>query len=81
MKKILMLIHDGFEEIEALTPVDLCRRAGVEVCVCSMTGNRTIHGAHGIDVYADAVFQMLATALASICAEVGNKSRGKCEVG
>lgn len=57
MKKILMLIHDGFEEVEALTPVDLCRRAGVEVCVCSMTGNRTIHGAHGIDVYADAVFE------------------------
>lgn len=56
MKKVLVLLHNGFEEIEAMTPVDLCRRAGVEVCVCSMTGELTIHGAHGIDLHADAMF-------------------------
>lgn len=48
MRSILMLIHNGFEEIEALTTVDLCRRAGIEVCVCSMTGCEMLQGAHGI---------------------------------
>lgn len=56
MKKLLLLVHDGFEEMEALTPVDLCRRAGIEVCFCSMTGQSVLHGAHGIDVSADALF-------------------------
>ncbi|MBP3391338.1 MAG: DJ-1/PfpI family protein [Clostridia bacterium] len=57
MGKILMLIHNGFEEIEALTTVDLCRRGGLEVCVCSMTGNETLQGAHGIQVVADAQYE------------------------
>lgn len=57
MRKILMLIHNGFEEIEALTTVDLCRRAGLEVCVCSMTGNEMLQGAHAIRVKADALFE------------------------
>ncbi len=57
MKKILMLVHDGFEEIECLTPVDLCRRGGIDVCLCSMTGNLILRGAHGICVSADALFK------------------------
>ncbi len=57
MGRILMLIHNGFEEIEALTTVDLCRRAGLEVCVCSMTGQELLQGAHGIQVQADALFE------------------------
>ncbi|MBR7077453.1 MAG: DJ-1/PfpI family protein [Clostridia bacterium] len=56
MKKVLMMVHDGFEEVEALTTVDILRRAGVAVTVCSMTGRNVLHGSHGIDVAADAVF-------------------------
>lgn len=63
MGKIVMLIHNGFEEIEALTTVDLCRRAGLEVCVCSMTGNEMLQGAHAIQVKADALFETVDTAL------------------
>ena len=59
MGRILMLIHNGFEEIEALTTVDLCRRAGLEVCVCSMTGCEMLQGAHGISVQADALFEQV----------------------
>ena len=56
MKKVLMMVHDGFEEVEALTTVDILRRAGCGVTVCSMTGRNVLHGSHGIDVAADAVF-------------------------
>ena len=54
MKKVLVLLADGFEEIEALTPVDYLRRAGAEVTVAA-TGKtlRTVDGAHGITVTAD----------------------------
>ena len=50
MKKVSVFLADGFEEIEGLTVVDLLRRAGVEVATVSITGDYTIHGAHGINV-------------------------------
>ncbi len=46
--KILMLVSNGFEEIEAVTTIDILRRCGIEVHVCSMTGNRDICGSHNI---------------------------------
>lgn len=50
---VLEFLADGFEEIEALTPVDVLRRAGVDVKTASITENRTVTGAHGIEVVAD----------------------------
>lgn len=55
-KQVCVFLADGFEEIEGLTVVDLLRRAGVDVTTVSITGERTIHGAHGIDVQADKLF-------------------------
>jgi len=55
-KKVCVFLADGFEEIEGLTVVDLLRRAGVKVTTVSITGEHTIHGAHGIDVQADKLF-------------------------
>lgn len=49
---VFVFLADGFEEIEALTPVDLLRRAGVEVMTVGISG-KTVHGAHGISVEAD----------------------------
>ena len=49
---IAVLLADGFEEIEALAPVDLLRRAGHDVKTVGMNG-RIIIGAHGISVVAD----------------------------
>lgn len=50
---IYVLLADGFEEIEALTPVDMLRRAGLSVRTVSISGRQNVHGAHGIDVGAD----------------------------
>jgi 4-methyl-5(b-hydroxyethyl)-thiazole monophosphate biosynthesis len=49
---IVTLLANGFEEIEALTPVDILRRAGLDVKTCSI-GEREVMGAHGIRVLAD----------------------------
>lgn len=52
---VYVMLAEGFEEIEALTPVDLLRRAGVAVTTVSITDSRTVCGSHGIPVVADAL--------------------------
>ena len=46
----------GFEELEALSPVDVLRRGGVCVKTVSVSGERVVAGAHGIEVAADLLF-------------------------
>ena len=55
-KKVCVFLADGFEEIEGLTVVDLLRRAQLDVTTVSITGKAVIRGAHGIDVFADKLF-------------------------
>lgn len=51
---IYLFLANGFEEIEALTPVDLLRRAGAEVKTVAVSVDaKTVVGAHGIAVEAD----------------------------
>ena len=57
-KKIAVVLADGFEEIEAITPIDIWRRAGLEVIITGLTG-KTVKGAHGIRVEADALLKDL----------------------
>ena len=54
-KKAVMILAEGFEEIEAVTPVDVLRRAGVEVVTAGL-GSKKERGAHGIEVEADLLF-------------------------
>ncbi len=55
MAKITVFIADGTEEIEALTVVDLARRAGIEVDTVSVNDRTTITGSHNIKIILDAV--------------------------
>ena len=50
MKKVIVMLADGFEEIEALAPVDLLRRAGIEVVT---VGAELVKGSRGISVATD----------------------------
>ena len=52
MNMVYVLLGTGFEEIEALTPVDLLRRAGVEVLTVGLNG-KTVYGSHKIGIEAD----------------------------
>ena len=49
---VYMLLGTGFEETEAIAPLDLLRRAGVEVKTVGLNG-KVIYGGHGIGVEAD----------------------------
>ena len=51
---IIILLANGFEEIQALTPLDMLRRAGLDVKTVGLNGN-VIAGSHGINVFCDAL--------------------------
>jgi 4-methyl-5(b-hydroxyethyl)-thiazole monophosphate biosynthesis len=55
LPRVLCLLCDGFEELEAIAPVDLLRRAGVEVVIASL-GDLEVTGRNGVRLKADAVF-------------------------
>ena len=57
MRNISVFLANGFGEVGGLAVVDLLRRAGVGVTTVSITGEYLIHGAHGIDIQADKLFE------------------------
>ncbi|WP_289687490.1 DJ-1 family glyoxalase III [Muribaculum intestinale] len=52
-KATFVMLGNGFDEIEALAPVDVMRRAGMEVFTVSMTDKRLVRGATGNNIVAD----------------------------
>ena len=54
MKKVLILISKGFEEIEAVSAIDVMRRGGLDVTIAAVGGNDlVVAGANGIKILAD----------------------------
>lgn len=57
MSKIAVFFGTGYEEIEALTVVDLCRRAGIETEMVSITDKREVTSSHHICVKMDKIYE------------------------
>ena len=52
---IYQFLATGFEDIEALAPLDIMRRAGLEVQTVSITDEKVVYSAHGVGIVADAL--------------------------
>lgn len=57
MSRVAVFFAEGFEEIEALTVVDICRRGGLTADMVSVTGNMEVTSSHGVTVKADKTFE------------------------
>lgn len=53
MAKICVFLAEGFEECEALLVVDLCRRAGLDLKMVSISESAQVTSSHGVTVVAD----------------------------
>ena len=56
MAKVFEFLADGFEEVEALAPIDILRRGGVDIQTVSINGSELVTSSHGVTVKADLVF-------------------------
>ena len=56
MKKVVVLLAEGFEEIEAVVPIDVLRRGGVDVSIAGVSGD-VVTGAHSITIDTDLVIE------------------------
>ena len=57
MKKVYVFLADGFEDVEALIPIDVLRRGGVDVTTVSISDFPLVQSAHGVNVEADIMFE------------------------
>ena len=57
MAKVYVFLADGFEDVEALIPIDVLRRGGVEVSTVSITEMPLVRSAHGVTIEADLLFE------------------------
>lgn len=57
MSRLAVFFAEGYEEIEALTVVDICRRCGITVDMVSVYGEKSVRGSHDIRVEMDKTFE------------------------
>ena len=56
MKKVLIILANGFEEVEVVAPINLLRRAGAEVTIATIDSSLKVTGMHGIEIVAEEDF-------------------------
>lgn len=82
-KKAYIFLAEGFEEIEAITPIDVLRRAEIETVVVSISGSKRVTGAHAIAVEADVLLAQISAADADLLVlpggMPGTKHLGECQ--
>ena len=59
MKAVCIFLAEGFEEMEAMFPLDIMRRGGLNVKTVSVTGNKTVTSSHQVPIVADMLFEDL----------------------
>ena len=57
MKKVYVFLADGFEDVEALIPVDVFRRGGLDVTTVSISDFPLVRSAHGVNIETDIMFE------------------------
>ncbi len=57
MKKVYVFLADGFEDVEALIPIDVLRRGGIDVTTVSVMGDYLVESAHGVRMMADTLIE------------------------
>ena len=65
MAKVFQFMANGFEDIEALIPVDVLRRGGVDIKTVSIYDTNIVESAHGVQMVADLTFDEVEDELAS----------------
>lgn len=56
MKNSYVFLADGFEEIEAISVIDILRRAGMPLLTVSISNSLLVRGAHGVQITADTIY-------------------------
>ena len=59
MKKVYVFLADGFEDVEALIPVDVWRRGGLDVTTVSISDFPLVQSAHGVNIEADMMIEQI----------------------
>ena len=57
MDKFYVFLATGFEDIEALGFIDVCRRASLPLSIISVTGDKVVKSAHNVGIVADELFE------------------------
>ncbi|MBP8963171.1 MAG: DJ-1/PfpI family protein, partial [Opitutaceae bacterium] len=60
MPAVLTLLMDGFEELEAVAPIDLLRRAGAEVTLAALEREHRVTGRNGLVMQAETTLDAIA---------------------
>ena len=59
-KTVIVLLAHGFEEVEAVTPIDYLLRAGIQLTIAAIGKDLTVKGSHGIQIMADTSLEKLS---------------------